>query len=84
MLSCFALIFTVSLLLGFSLSLFMMYLLMPVVMRMSSATAVNLSILSADFYALLIGVYVFQYKVRMVPCHTVTGAAKSKRKEQKN
>ncbi|EEC16596.1 hypothetical protein IscW_ISCW021891, partial [Ixodes scapularis] len=53
---------TVSLLLGFSLSLFLLYLLMPVVMRLSSATAANLSILSADFYSLLIGVYVFHYK----------------------
>lgn len=52
----------VSLLLGFSLSLFLLYLLMPVVMRLSSATAANLSILSADFYSLLIGVYVFHYK----------------------
>lgn len=52
----------VSLLLGFSGSLFLLYLLMPVVIRLSSATAANLSILSADFYALAIGVFVFHYK----------------------
>lgn len=52
----------VSMLLGFSGCLFLLYLLMPVVIRLSSATAANLSILSADFYALAIGVFVFHYK----------------------
>ncbi|XP_077488662.1 solute carrier family 35 member F2-like [Amblyomma americanum] len=52
----------VSMLLGFSGSMFLLYLLMPVVIRLSSATAANLSILSADFYALAIGVFVFHYK----------------------
>ncbi|KAL3211496.1 hypothetical protein MRX96_036374 [Rhipicephalus microplus] len=52
----------VSMLLGFSGCLFLLYILMPVVIRLSSATAANLSILSADFYALAIGVFVFHYK----------------------
>ncbi|CAM1154287.1 SLC35F1 (predicted) [Pycnogonum litorale] len=31
-------------------------------MRISSATAVNLSVLTADFYSLIIGIFLFQYK----------------------
>ncbi|XP_067124852.1 solute carrier family 35 member F2-like isoform X1 [Centruroides vittatus] len=52
----------VSLLLGFAGCLFLLYITMPVVMRVSSATAVNLSILSADFYSLIIGLYIFDFK----------------------
>jgi len=32
-------------------------------MKLSSATGLNLSLLSADFYALLVGIQLFEYKV---------------------
>jgi hypothetical protein len=33
------------------------------VIKLSSATALNLSTLSADFYALIMGIQLFQFKV---------------------
>uniref|UniRef100_T1IRH7 Solute carrier family 35 member F1 n=1 Tax=Strigamia maritima TaxID=126957 RepID=T1IRH7_STRMM len=56
----------VALVISFAVCLFFLYSTMPVVMRISSATAVNLSILSADFYSLLIGVFLFQYKFHVL------------------
>jgi solute carrier family 35 protein F1/2 len=50
-------------LLGFAGCLFALYSLMPIVMERTSAASVNLNLLSADFYALLIGLFLFQYKV---------------------
>lgn len=52
----------VVLLVGFSLCLFFIYITMPVVLKLSSATTANLSILTADFYSLAIGLYVFDFK----------------------
>ncbi|KAL5009498.1 hypothetical protein ScPMuIL_011803 [Solemya velum] len=52
----------VLLLLGFAICLFLLYSLMPVVIEQSSALAVNLSILSADFYTLLFGIFFFKYQ----------------------
>ncbi|XP_033100400.1 solute carrier family 35 member F1-like [Anneissia japonica] len=49
------------LLLGFAICLFSLYSLMPTIIRLSSAMAVNLSILTADIYSLLIGLFVFHY-----------------------
>ncbi|XP_071956257.1 solute carrier family 35 member F1-like [Antedon mediterranea] len=49
------------LLLGFAICLFSLYSLMPTVIRLSSAMAVNLSLLTADIYGLLIGLFVFHY-----------------------
>ena len=37
---------------------------MPLVIAKIGAMAVNLNLLSADFYALLLGLFFFQYKVR--------------------
>lgn len=48
---------------AFTLTLFAYYVAVPNVMKVTSATAVNLSLLSADFYALIIGVLLFQFKV---------------------
>lgn len=56
----------VSLLLAFSVCLLLLYITMPLVLQLSSATAVNISILSADFYSLIIGLYLFNFKVSAV------------------
>lgn len=47
---------------GFGLCLFLLYNLVPVTMKASSATVVNLSLLTADFYSLLCGLFLFHYK----------------------
>ncbi|XP_067051425.1 solute carrier family 35 member F1-like [Acropora muricata] len=47
---------------GFGICLFLLYNLMPFVMQLSSATVVNLSLLTADFYSLLCGLLLFHYK----------------------
>jgi len=56
-------IFPVLFITGFGLCLFLLYNLMPVVMKLSSATVVNLSLLTADFYSLFCGLFLFHYKV---------------------
>jgi len=57
------------LLLGaFTITLFAYYIVTPTVMKVTSATAVNLSLLSADFYTLVIGVLLFQFKVFTTKC----------------
>lgn len=48
-------------LLGFTMCMFILYTCMPLVMKMSSAATVNLSILTADLYALFVGIYLFHY-----------------------
>ena len=48
---------------GFGVSQFLFYTIMPQVMKFSSALVVNLSLLTADFYTLLFGIFVFHYKV---------------------
>ena len=50
---------------GFGVSLYLFYWLAPWVMRMSSAVVFNLSLLTADFYSLLLGLFLFQYHVRL-------------------
>ncbi|KAK3747918.1 hypothetical protein QZH41_008368, partial [Actinostola sp. cb2023] len=47
---------------GFAACLFLLYTLMPVALKISSAMVVNLSLLTADFYTLIIGAFVFKYK----------------------
>lgn len=51
------------LLVAFGVCMFLLYSLMPVVMKLSSATAVNISLLTADLYALFAGLFLFQDKV---------------------
>ncbi|CAH8637626.1 unnamed protein product [Heterobilharzia americana] len=46
---------------GYALSMFLLYSLMPFVLARSSAVLVNLSLLTADIYAVLMGVYIFHY-----------------------
>ncbi|XP_072178843.1 solute carrier family 35 member F2-like [Diadema setosum] len=49
------------LLLAFAACMFLLYSLFPVVIEWSSATVVNLSILTADMYTLFIGLFVFHF-----------------------
>lgn len=53
---------TYALFLGFALCMFLLYTLMPRAMKLSSATTVNLSILTADLYALFAGLFLFGYQ----------------------
>ncbi|NXS43266.1 S35F1 protein, partial [Balaeniceps rex] len=48
---------------GFSACMFGLYSFMPVVIKKTSATAVNLSLLTADLYSLFCGLFLFHYKV---------------------
>ncbi|XP_031574432.1 solute carrier family 35 member F1-like [Actinia tenebrosa] len=48
--------------LGFAVCLFLLYTLMPIALKISSAMVVNLSLLTADFYTLLLGLLLFKYK----------------------
>ncbi|TRZ24800.1 hypothetical protein HGM15179_002298 [Zosterops borbonicus] len=52
-----ALLFTV-----FALCMFALYSFMPVVMKVTSATSVNLGILTSDLYSLFFGLFLFRYK----------------------
>ena len=56
-------IISVACFVAFAACLFSLYSLMPVVIEKTSAAAVNLNLLSADFYALLLGIFFFKYKV---------------------
>lgn len=40
-----------------------LYSFMPIVVKVSSATAVNLSLLTADLFSLFCGLFLFQYQV---------------------
>ncbi|CAI8048558.1 Solute carrier family 35 member F2 [Geodia barretti] len=46
---------------GFGVSLFLFYSVAPWVIRMSSAVVFNLSLLTADFYSLIFGIFLFDY-----------------------
>lgn len=54
------------LLAAFTLTLFTYYTITPIVMKITSAMAINLSLLTADFYTLVIGVLLFQFKVSSI------------------
>ena len=56
---------TVALFLVFGACMFLFYSVMTVVMTFSSAVVVNLSLLTADVYTLLLGLFLFYYKVRI-------------------
>ncbi|KAL2096124.1 hypothetical protein ACEWY4_008272 [Coilia grayii] len=49
------------LLAGFALCMYILYSFMPIVVRMTSATAVNLSLLTADLFSLFCGLFLFKY-----------------------
>ena len=63
---CLVIVLAALSLLGFAACLFALYSLMPIVISHTSAAAVNLNLLSADFYALLLGLFIFHYKVGAV------------------
>ncbi|KAJ8779785.1 hypothetical protein J1605_012272 [Eschrichtius robustus] len=48
---------------GFSACMFGLYSFMPVVIKKTSATSVNLSLLTADLYSLFCGLFLFHYKL---------------------
>ncbi|KAM7533351.1 hypothetical protein Aperf_G00000121877 [Anoplocephala perfoliata] len=48
-------------LIGFALSMFVLYCVMPVALSKTNAVLVNLSLLTADVYALVIGIFLFKY-----------------------
>lgn len=47
----------------YALCMYALYSFMPVVVKMTSATAVNLSLLTADLFSLFCGLFLFNYKV---------------------
>ena len=47
-------------------SMFLFYSVMAVVMRLTNAVVVNLSLLTADFYTLLFGIILFKYQVSVI------------------
>ena len=50
------------------LCMFALYSFMPVVVKMTSATAVNLSLLTADLFSLFCGIFLFKYMVSSSWC----------------
>ncbi|XP_008301325.1 solute carrier family 35 member F2-like [Stegastes partitus] len=46
---------------SFALCMFALYSFMPIVMKLSSATSVNLSLLTADLFSLFCGIFLFHY-----------------------
>ena len=48
---------------GFDIAMFLMYSVAPILLRLSSATFFNLSLLTSDFYGLLFGLFLFESKV---------------------
>ncbi|KAK3841006.1 MAG: DUF914 domain membrane protein [Linnemannia gamsii] len=51
---------------GFDIALFLMYSVAPILLRLSSATFFNLSLLTSDFYGLLFGLFLFEAKINEV------------------
>ncbi|XP_032400773.1 solute carrier family 35 member F2-like [Xiphophorus hellerii] len=49
------------LLAAYALCMYALYSFMPIVMKLSSATSVNLSLLTADLFSLFCGIFLFQY-----------------------
>lgn len=55
--------FTAILFTGYAICMFGLYSFMPVVIKITSATSVNLGILTSDLYSLFLGLFLFKYKV---------------------
>ncbi|KAG0300858.1 hypothetical protein BGZ97_003062 [Linnemannia gamsii] len=51
---------------GFDIAMFLMYSVAPILLRLSSATFFNLSLLTSDFYGLLFGLFLFQSQINEV------------------
>ncbi|KAG5519374.1 hypothetical protein PMAC_002000 [Pneumocystis sp. 'macacae'] len=54
---------TIGFMFGYNASLFIFYSLTPILFRMSSAIFYNMSLLTSDFWNLIIGIYLFHYYV---------------------
>jgi hypothetical protein len=52
--------------LGYNVFLFLLYVMIPVLVRKSSATLVNLSFLTSDVYSVLFGIFLFHAHVRQL------------------
>ena len=57
------------LVLGYNIFLFLLYVMIPVLVRKSSATLVNLSFLTSDVYSVLFGIFLFHAHVGVMPCY---------------
>jgi len=55
-----------ALLAGFAVAQFSFYAMMPVVIRVTSATSVNLSLLTSDFFSLIAGILLFHFKFHVL------------------
>ncbi|XP_013871374.1 solute carrier family 35 member F2 isoform X2 [Austrofundulus limnaeus] len=62
---------------AFALCMFALYSGMPVVMKLSSATSVNLSLLTSDLFSLFVGIFLFHYnrKVAMTTLWPLTATS---------
>jgi solute carrier family 35 protein F1/2 len=67
----------VALLLGFGLSQFLFYMAAPAMLRDSGATMLQLSLLTADFYWIILNIILLHYKVNQC-CHYSSTAHKVK------
>ncbi|KAF9437081.1 hypothetical protein BGZ76_002047 [Entomortierella beljakovae] len=54
---------TIGCIVGYDVALFIMYSVTPVLFRLSSATFLNLSLLTSDFYGLVFGIFLFNAKI---------------------
>lgn len=66
----------------YTLCMYALYSFMPVVVKMTSATAVNLSLLTADLFSLFCGLFLFMYKVSLW-CLYVCMSVLNERNERK-
>ena len=55
---------SITILVGFALSKFFFYLSVAYLMVESNSVAINLAVLSAGFYAIIVGTYLFGYEVK--------------------
>lgn len=55
---------------AYALCLFLLYSLMPLVIMLTSATTVNLSLLTSDIFSFFFGVFLFHYTVSAALCCT--------------
>ena len=51
---------------GESICMFLIYTIIPFVLEMSSAAFLNVNLLTADFYSVLVGILMKQYKVILI------------------
>ncbi|KTW31445.1 hypothetical protein T552_00087 [Pneumocystis carinii B80] len=54
---------TIGFISGYNIALFTFYSLSPILLRISSALFYNISLLTSDFWSLIIGIYLFHYRI---------------------